>query len=154
MNQTLQKFAHTAVGIPVSAVSSLMDRLADARRKVEESATELSESARSDIDRWALEGEELVERILSRVRNEVAGAGDAVEAVVATATSEQVAVTEVPGIGPAYAERLSAEAVTTVAALLARTETDAELERLSNATDISVDRLSAWRERAIGLSEK
>ena len=148
---TMRRMAHTAVGIPVSAVSSLIERLTDARETLEVSAEKLSASARDDIDRWALEGEELVDRMLRRIRRDgpeaAATLRDTMVGLAATATSAVNDVGEIPGVGAAYAERLRKEGVGTVAAFLARTEDDPSIERLAQATEIGAGRLRSWRTR-------
>lgn len=143
--------AHTAVGIPVSAVNSLIERLTEARETMEASAEKLSESARDDIDRWALEGEELVDRMIRRVRRDgpeaAATLRDTMQGLAATASSAVNDVAEIPGVGEAYAERMRKEGVTTVAAFLARTEDDDSTERFARATEIAPGRMKSWRAR-------
>jgi predicted flap endonuclease-1-like 5' DNA nuclease len=148
---TIQRIAYTAVGIPVLAVSALSDRLSEARSTLEASAEKLSASARDDIDRWALEGEELVERMMRRVRQDAPEAAktlrDTAQGLAATATSPMNDVADIPGVGEAYAERMRTEGVTTVAAFMARTADDDSTMRLSKATDIAPGRMMAWRKR-------
>jgi predicted flap endonuclease-1-like 5' DNA nuclease len=147
----MQRIAHTAVGIPVHAMNSLMERAAEAREALEGSAEKLSESAREDIDRWALEGEELIERVLRRIRRDgpeaAASMRDTVEGLAATASSPVNDLSDIPGVGDSYAERMRKEGVTTVAAFMARTSDDEGLRRLSEATAIGMRRLETWRER-------
>lgn len=152
MNQsTMQRIAHTAVGIPVQAMNSLMERAAEAHIALEESADQLSEAARSDIDRWALEGEELVERVLRRIRRDgpaaAASMRDTLAGLTATASSPVNDVSDIPGVGASYAERMQNEDVTTVAAFMARTAEDDSLRRFAEATGIGTRRLEAWRDR-------
>jgi predicted flap endonuclease-1-like 5' DNA nuclease len=152
MNQsTIQRITHTAVGLPVHAVNALMDRLAEARASLETSAEQLSAAARDDIDRWALEGEEIVERMMRRIRRDVPQAAmtmrDTAQGLAATATSPVNDVSEIPGVGEAYAERMRTAGVTTVAAFLARTEDDEALQRFASATGIAPGRLTNWRAR-------
>ena len=148
---TMQKIAHTAVGIPVHAVNALSDRLSEARSALEASAEKLSASAREDIDRWALEGEALVEKMMQRVRRDGPEAAammrDTMQGLTATATSPVNDVAEIPGVGDAYAERMRNEGVTTIAAFLARTEDEESLSRFADATGISSGRLMTWRQR-------
>jgi predicted flap endonuclease-1-like 5' DNA nuclease len=149
---TMRRIANTAVGIPVHAINSLMERAAEARVALEESADQLSESARSDIDRWALEGEELIERVLRRIRRDgpeaAASMRDTLAGLAATASSPVNDISEIPGVGAFYAERMRNEGVTTVAAFLARTAEDDSLRRFAEATGIGTRRLETWRERA------
>lgn len=152
MNQsTMQKIAHTAVGIPVHAVNALSERLADAKKTLEASAEKLSASAREDIDRWALEGEELIDKMMRRIRRDgpeaAAAIRDTMQGLAATATSPVNDVADIPGVGAAYAERMRNEGVTTVAAFMARTDTDESLHRFSDATGIAPGRLMSWRRR-------
>ena len=148
---TMRRMANTAVGIPVSAVNALIERLTDARETLEASAEKLSTSARDDIDRWALEGEELVDRMIRRIRRDgpeaAATLRDTMQGLAATATSPVNDVAEIPGVGESYAERMRKEGVTTVAAFLARTEDDESIERFARATDIGAGRMKAWRAR-------
>lgn len=148
---TIQRIAHTAVGIPVHAVNALADRVSDARATLEASAEKLSESAREDIDRWALEGEALVEKMLRRVRKDgpraAASMRDTMQGLAATATSPVNDVGDIPGVGEAYAERMRNEGVTTVAAFLTRTEDPESMQRFSETTGIAAGRLTTWRER-------
>lgn len=148
---TIQRIAHTAVGIPVSAVNALMDRLTEARATVEASAEKLSESARDDIDRWALEGEDLVDRIMTRIRRDgpeaAASLRDTVQGLAATATSPINDVADIPGVGEAYADRMRQEGAATVAAFMKRTEDDDSLRRFAKATGIGAGRMKTWRDR-------
>ncbi len=148
----MQRIANTAVGIPVYAMNSLMERAGQARDALEKSADQLSESARADIDRWALEGEELVERVLRRIRRDgpeaAASLRDTFTGLAATASSPVNDVSDIPGVGASYAERMRNEGVTTVAALMARTADDDSLRRFAEATGIGTSRLETWRDRA------
>ncbi|MEX2279952.1 MAG: DUF4332 domain-containing protein [Acidimicrobiia bacterium] len=148
---TMQRIANTAVGIPVSAVNALMERLTDARATLEASAEKLSTSARDDIDRWALEGEELVDRMITRIRRDgpeaAATLRDTMQGLAATATSPVNDVAEIPGVGEAYAERMRTEGVTTVAAFMARTDDEDSTKRFSDATGIATGRIKSWRSR-------
>lgn len=148
---TMQKIAHTAVGIPVSAVNALSERLMDARKTLEASAEKLSASARDDIDRWALEGEELVDKMMRRVRKDgpeaAATMRDTMQGLVATASSPVNDVADIPGVGEAYAERMRNEGVTTIAAFMTRTEDDESTKRFAKVTGIAPGRLMAWRGR-------
>jgi len=148
---TMQKIAHTAVGIPVHAVNALSERVMDARKTLEASAEKLSASAREDIDRWALEGEELVEKMMRRVRKDgpeaAATMRDTMHGLTATATSPVNDVSDIPGVGEAYAERMRSEGVTTIAAFMARTEDEEATKRFAEATDIAPGRLMSWRKR-------
>lgn len=56
-------------------------------------------------------------------------------------------VTEIPGIGPSYSDRLAAAGVTTVGEL-ARADAD----ELGEATDLSPSRISGWIESAEELA--
>lgn len=152
MNQsTMQRIAHTAVGIPVHAVNALIERLNEARTTVEASAEDLTASAREDIDRWALEGEEIVDRMMRRIRRDgpeaAATLRDTMQGLAATATSPVNDVADIPGVGESYAERMRTEGVTTVAAFLTRTADDASLQRFSEATGIAAGRMKSWRAR-------
>lgn len=152
MNQsTMQKIAHTAIGLPVHAVNALSERLADARKTLESSADKLSASARDDIDRWALEGEELIDKMMRRIRKDgpeaAATMRDTVQGLAATASSPVNDVADIPGVGDAYAERMRTEGVTTVAAFMARTEDDESTKRFAAATGIAPGRLMSWRRR-------
>ncbi|HSJ28364.1 MAG TPA: DUF4332 domain-containing protein [Acidimicrobiia bacterium] len=152
MNQsTMQRITNAAVGLPVYAVNALMDRLAEARASLEASAEQLSASAREDIDRWALEGEEIVGRMMRRVRRDLPEAAatmrDTVQGLAATVVSPANDVSDIPGVGEAYAERMRNEGVATVAAFLARTEDPDSLQRFSSATGIGKGRLENWRTR-------
>lgn len=148
---TMQKIAHTAVGIPVHAVNALGDRIAEARQALEASAEKLSSSAREDIDRWALDGEQIVDRMMRRIRRDgpeaAASMRDTMQGLAATASSPVNDVAAIPGVGTAYAERMRNEGVTTIAAFIARTADDAALARLAEASGIAPGRLQNWRAR-------
>ena len=60
-----------------------------------------------------------------------------------TSSDDDPPVTEVNGIGPAYAERLEAAGISTVSELAA-----ADAEELGEATDLSPNRISGWIEQA------
>lgn len=152
MNQsTMQRIAHTAVGIPVHAVSALIERLNEARTTLEASAEDLTASAREDIDRWALEGEDIVDRMMRRIRQDGSRAAatvrDTMQGLAATATSPVNDVADIPGVGEAYAERMRTEGVTTVAAFMARTADDDSIRRFAGATGIAAGRMMSWRAR-------
>lgn len=152
MNQsTMQKIAHTAVGIPVHAVNALSERLMEARKTLEASTEKLSASARHDIDRWALEGEELVDKMMRRIRKDGPDAAatmrDTMQGLAATAVSPVNDVADIPGVGEAYAERMRNEGVTTIAAFMTRTEDEASTMRFAETTGIAPGRLMSWRSR-------
>lgn len=169
----LQKTAHVAVGIPVSAARGLIDRAKELRSELAKTGDRVGADLRKEFDNWVDEGEALIGRIteardegyekVTALRKKAAAEArdtrDAVKkssekiaettrAVSKTVTEPFVPVDEINGIGPATAEKLSKAGVTTVSGLLERTETNAEIELLAEQTGISFDQLSDWRDQA------
>jgi predicted flap endonuclease-1-like 5' DNA nuclease len=69
---------------------------------------------------------------------------EAVETVEdVTSSDDDAPVIEINGIGPAYAERLENEGISTVSELAG-----ADAEELGEATDLSPNRISGWIEQA------
>lgn len=79
--------------------------------------------------------------------DEETGADDEEETVETvddvTSSDDDPPVTEINGIGPAYAERLEEAGISTVSELAA-----ADAEELGEATDLSPNRISGWIEQA------
>lgn len=77
---------------------------------------------------------------------------DTLEGLAATATSPVNDVSDTPGVGNAYAERMRSEGVSTVASFMARTDDEDSMKRFAGATGIATGRLLSWRSR-IDLKE-
>lgn len=169
----LQKSAHVAVGLPISAARAVLDRVKDLRGDIAASGDRISADLKTRFDSWVEEGEHLMSSIAQardegydkvadlRARGQATmdktaeTTRDAVDTAVGTAkagakalTDPMVSVTEISGIGPATAEKLSSAGITTVSGLLERTGTEKDLELLSKQVDISTGQLADWRRQA------
>ena len=169
----LQKTAHVAVGIPVSAARSLIDRAKDLRSEIAKTGDRVSADLRKEFDTWVDEGEALIARITAardegyekvtalrkkaaaeakdtraEMKKSSAKIAETARAVSKTVTEPFVPVDEINGIGPATAKKLAKAGITTVSGLLERTETKTEIELLAEQTGISFDQLSDWKDQA------
>lgn len=169
----LQKTAHVAVGIPVSAARSLIDRAKDLRSEIAKTGDRVGEDLRKEFDKWVDEGEALIARITetrdegyekvaelrkkaeaqagdtrSQMKKSATNLAETTRAASKTVTEPFVPVDEVNGIGPATMKKLAKAGVTTVSGLLERTETRDDMASLADQTGISIDQLAEWREQA------
>lgn len=169
----LQKTAHVAVGIPVTAARNLIDRAKDLRSEIAKTGDRVGDDLRKEFDKWVDEGEALIARITeardegsekvaelrkkaetqagetrAQMKKSTKNIAETARAASKTVTEPFVPVDEVNGIGPATAKKLAKAGVTTVSGLLERTETRDEMASLADQTGISVDQLAEWREQA------
>ena len=169
----LQKTAHVAVGLPVSAARNLRERVKELRSEFAKTGDRLSGDLRREFDSWVDEGEALIARMteardegyekVAKLRKKAEGEvrdtraemketgtkiAETAQAASKTVTEPFVPVEQINGIGPATASKLSKAGVTTVSGLLERTETQSETASLADQTGISVDQLADWRSQA------
>ncbi len=169
----LQKTAHVAVGIPVSAARSLIERAKDLRSEIAKTGDRVGADVRKEFDTWVDEGEALITRITeardegydkvtalrkkaaaeakdtrAEMKKSSAKIAETARAASTTVTEPFVAVEEINGIGPATAKKLAKAGITTVSGLLERTETKREMQLLAEQTGIALDQLSDWRSQA------
>ncbi len=173
----LQKSAHVAVGLPVSAAKAMMEKAREIRSELSKSGDKLSEDLHARFEQWVAEGEKLVDSLISagnenvekvvdlrhRTEERAEKAADSVKAraqSTATMTAEtaravgkgitepRIDVTEINGIGPATAKKLAKAGVSTIAGLLERTDSAKDISALADQTGISADLLKEWRAKA------
>lgn len=167
MKESVQKGAYSAVGMPIAAAKAIRARFSDLQTMISETREDLSDDLRREFDQWVEEGERVVDRMMERLRS--SGAVEQVREIRAAAehglrggmreVSERVdkvthlvepdiSLEEISGVGPAYHDRLEAAGVTGVVGYLERTHTERGLHELSEAADIPLDTLQAWRHQA------
>lgn len=173
----LRKTANVAVGIPVAATKSIIEKAKEFRTELMESGDKLSADMQKRFEEWVTEGEALVDSLMRageqnmdkvvdlRDRTETRAkqaadrvtetadttatkAAETARAVVTNVTQPRIALTEINGIGPATAKKLAMAGVSTIAGLHERTETKKDTEALASQTGISVDQLTEWAEKA------
>jgi predicted flap endonuclease-1-like 5' DNA nuclease len=173
----LQKSAHVAVGIPVSAAKSMMEKAREVRTELSKSGDKLSADLHTRFEQWVEEGEKLVDSLIGagtenvdkvvdlthRTEDFAHKTAETVKAKAestATKTTEtarafakgvtepRVAVTDINGIGPATAKKLAKAGVTTIIGFLERTDSQKDTATLAEQTGISVEQLGEWRTRA------
>ena len=173
----LQKSAHVAVGLPISAAKAMMEKAREVRSELSKSGDKLSADLNTRFEQWVAEGEKLVDSLISagsenvekvvdlrhRTEERAEKAADSVKAraqSTATKTAEtaravgkgitepRIDVTEINGIGPATAKKLGKAGVTTIAGFLSRTESQKDITALSEQTGISADQLKEWQAKA------
>lgn len=156
---TLKKSAYVAVGIPASVINMLRDRWGDTRETVDEMRSRLSDEARQAFDEWVEEGEKLVEGVSSQIRERrerleqsvertATKAGTIGRGVSATVSHPVLPLSEVDGIGPAYAEKLAKAGVFSVRALLDQARTEESRLHLSGQTGLGMGQLESWVAKA------
>ena len=128
----LQKTAHVAVGIPVTAARNLIDRAKDLRSEIAKTGDRVGDDLRKEFDKWVDEGEALIGRITdaredgsekvaelrkkagtqadktrSQMKKSTTNIAETARAASKTVTEPFVPVDEVNGIGPAMAKKLA-----------------------------------------------
>ncbi|HEY5652093.1 MAG TPA: DUF4332 domain-containing protein [Acidimicrobiia bacterium] len=173
----LQKTAHVAVGLPVSAAKSMMEKAREVRAELTKSGDKLSADLHDRFEQWVEEGEKLVDSLISagsgnvdkvidlthrteeraqktaesvktKAGATVAKTTETARAVAKGITEPRIDVTEISGIGPATAKKLTKAGITTISGLLERTDTRRDIQTLAEQTGISAGQLKDWREKA------
>lgn len=153
---TLERVAYGAIGAPTVALKQLSKKLNQTRDMLDKVGERLSESARAEIEAWAKEGEVIVDRMTTRIRNEapdrlvsaVGVARDTMGSASTMLTEPTVELGVIKGIGPASAAVLHRAGVLTTNVLVERMHDPTTAKRLSRATGISEDKLRDWSDRA------
>lgn len=157
--ETLKKSAYVAVGIPASAINNLKERWGDTRETVDQMRSRLSDEARQAFDEWVEEGEKLVEGVSSQLRQRrerleqtvertATQAGILGRGVRASVSHPVLPLSEIDGIGPAYAEKLAKAGVFSVRALLDQARKEESRLRISGETGIGMGQLESWVTKA------
>ena len=173
----LQKSAHVAVGLPISATKAMMEKARELRAELSKSGDKMSADLHTRFEAWVAEGEKLVDSLISaggenvekvvdlrhRTEERVEKAADSVKmragstatktaetarAVAKGVTEPRIDVTEINGIGPATAKKLAKAGVTTISGLLERTDSQRDITMLAEQTGISADLLKDWQAKA------
>ena len=169
MTTLLKKAGRVTIGLPVAAANAVMERVTTLRSQLEEASDQVSDRLRKDFDSWADEGERLINRLneqldqarsglderAMKMRSEVREtvdktmdtASDTAAGVRTAATTVYVELESVSGIGPATATSLRKAGVLSASALLERTSTKAETERLAHQTEIAASKLAGWADQ-------
>jgi predicted nucleic acid-binding Zn-ribbon protein len=132
----LQKSAHVAVGLPISAAKVMMEKARELRTELSKSGDRLSSDLHTRFEEWVEEGEKLVDSLISagsenvekvvdlrhRTEERAEKAAESVKthaqstatktaetarAVAKGVTEPRIDVTEINGIGPATAKKLA-----------------------------------------------
>lgn len=173
----LQKTAHVAVGLPVSAAKSMMEKAREIRSELSKSGDRLSADFHDRFEQWVDEGEKLVDSLMkaggenvervvdlrhrteeraaktaasakARAGSTAAKTAETAKAVARGVTEPRIDVTQINGIGPATAEKLAKAGVTTIAGFLERTESKKDTALLAEQTGISDEQLAEWQLKA------
>lgn len=173
----LRKTANVAVGIPVAATKTIIEKAKEFQAELSKSGDKLNADMQKRFEEWVTEGEALVASLMKtgeqnvdkvvdlrqRTQTSAKQAADRVKDTAestATKTAEtaraaaknvtrpRVALTEINGIGPATAKKLAKAGVSTIAGLQERTETKKDTEALASQTGISTDQLTDWAKKA------
>ncbi len=173
----LQKTAHVAVGIPVTAAKTMIEKAREVRSELSKSGDRLSSDLHTRFEQWVEEGEKLVDSLISagsenvdkvvdlthrteeraqktvgsvkaRAESTAAKTAETARAVAKGVTEPRVDVTEINGIGPATAKKLARAGVTTTSGLLERTESQKNITGLAEQTGIAAVQLEDWRSKA------
>lgn len=173
----LQKTAHVAVGFPITAAKSMLEKAREVRAELSKSGDKLSADLHTRFEQWVEEGEKLVDSLMSagsenvekvvdlthrteeraqktvesvkaRAESTATMTAETARAVAKGVTEPRVDVTEINGIGPATAKKLAKAGVTTISGLLERTETQKDIASLADQTGISADVLKEWQSKA------
>lgn len=157
--ETIKKSAYVAVGIPASVINVLRDRWGDTRETVDQMRSRLSDEARHAFDEWVEEGEKLIEGVSAQIRERreqleqtvgrtATRAGTFGRGVSATVGHPVLPLSEIDGIGPAYAEKLAKAGVFSVRALLDQARSEEARLRLSGQTGLGMGQLGSWVAKA------
>lgn len=152
---TLKKSAYVAVGIPASLIASLKERMSAASKTIDEFRDRLSDEAEAAFDDWVAEGEALVDSLTEplrhrgedledRIASRTEIARDVGRGVAVTLTEPIVAIDEIDGIGPAFAEELVKAGVVSTRALVERCRNKESTARLADQTGIGISLLDKW----------
>ena len=173
----LRKTANVAVGIPVAATKSIIEKAREFQTELSRSGDRLTADMQKRFEEWVTEGEALVDSLMrtgeqnmdkvvdlrsrtetraKQTTNKVMDAAESTatktaetaRAAVKNVTQPRVALTEINGIGPATAKKLAMAGVSTIAGLQERTETQKDTESLASQTGISSDQLTEWADKA------
>ncbi len=173
----LQKTAHVAVGLPVSAAKSMMEKAREVRAELVKSGDKLGADLHTRFEQWVDEGEKLVDSLISagsenvdkvvdlthrteeragktaenvraRAQSTATRTAETARAVAKGFTEPRIDVTEINGIGPATAKKLAKAGVTTISGLLERTDTLRDTETLAEQTGIPASQLKEWQQKA------
>lgn len=153
--KTLEKSAYVAVGIPASLIGMLKDRWEGTRETIDDMRDRLSDDARQAFDEWVQEGEKLLDGLGSQLREgkerlergleERTGTVRTIGRGVASSLSHPVLpVSEIEGVGPAYADRLAKAGIFSIRALLDQSRNEETRLRLSEQTGIGMGQLEGW----------
>lgn len=168
--ENIKKAGYVAVGAPIAVAKTVSAHVDAIRNSFRDLGDRMGDDLADELDRWVEEGRSLVDRITSRVDEQVdaaqttsatakerladassraAGAAkDTVTTAKATLTEVPIDLTEISGVGPAFAERLHEAGVVTTNALVARVATSEGLERLAESTGFTSEQLTTWAEQA------
>lgn len=157
--ETIKKSAYVAVGIPASVITVLRDRWGDTRETIDQMRSRLSGEARQAFDEWVEEGEKLIEGASAQIRERREQLEETVSrtatraetfgrGVSASVGHPMLPLSEIEGIGPAYAEKLAKAGVFSVRALLDQARSEESRLRLSSQTGLGMGQLESWVAKA------
>ncbi len=158
----MERVAYAAIGAPVAAIKGMSARVSELGDTLRKSRAEISADLSEEIEDWAAQGEEIIERVMKKVRSsnvagEIRTSTDSARKAVqsgldkAQATAESglqlvepdEPLTTIKGVGPGYADRLRSAGVSGIAELLATTE--AETEKVAAASGLGSETIAGWR---------
>jgi len=162
--ESAEKAAYVAVGAPVAALKALSVRVSDLRATVRASRQELSSEIARGVDGWIAEGEQVIDRAMTRVRGSdatddlraglrstrrTARAGidrtaDAISRGIGLIDPDE-RLTTINGIGPSFRDQLGKAGITGISGFLAATATESDRSNLAATGGVSVDMIETWR---------
>lgn len=162
--ESAEKAAYVAVGAPAAALKALSVRVSDLKDTIRTSRHELSSEIARGIDGWIAEGEQVIDRAMTRVRG--SDATDDLRATVRSTRKKARAgidrtadaigrgiglvdpdesLTAISGVGPSYRDQLGKAGITGIAGFLAATVTESDRSNLAEVSGASVDMIETWR---------
>jgi predicted flap endonuclease-1-like 5' DNA nuclease len=165
--ESAEKAAYAAVGAPAAALKALSARVSDLRDTVRTSRQELSSEIAREIDEWIEEGEQVIDRAMTRIRG-----SDVTDDVRATLRSTRKtaragidmtaaaigrgiglvdpdeSLTAIKGVGPSYRDQLGKAGITGISSFLVGTATEEDRSNLAAMSGVSADMIETWRAQA------
>jgi len=162
--ESAEKAAYVAVGAPAAALKALSVRMSDLRATVRASRQELSSEIARGVHGWIAEGEQVIDRAMTRVRGsdatddlkatlrstrKTARAGidrtaDAIGRGIGLVDPDE-SLTAINGVGPSYRDQLGKAGITGISSFLAATATESDRSNLAAGSGVSVDMIETWR---------
>lgn len=146
--KVFKKAAFAAVGMPVRFGESAMRRFDRVADRIAGWRDNLVEGARTMVRESIREGEQVIDSVTTRAREGAATSRETSRSLLVVATEPIVPVATVDGVGPTYADRLTAAGVASTRALVERCRSEQAIARLGSQADIPAALIAEWVESA------